>query len=67
MNKTVDWFLLDYAGDVTDPLIPELSEDIDLCRWVRECDLMETSRSARGYLQSVWSAIEEALNVPSLD
>ena len=67
VNKTVDWFLLDYAGDVSDPLIPELSEDIDLCRWVRECDLMETSRFARGYLQSVWSVIGEALNVPSPD
>ena len=65
VNKTVDWFLLDYAGELTDPLVPELSEDIDLCRWVAACDLMQNARGARAYLQPVWAAIEQAL-YPSL-
>ena len=29
-NKSVEWFLLDYEGKLSDPLIPDLSEDIDL-------------------------------------
>ena len=62
VNKTVDWFLLDYAGDVEDPLTPELSEDIDLCQWVAEADLMDTIDSARLYLAPVWFAIDQALN-----
>lgn len=62
VNKTVDWFLLDYAGDVSDPLIPELSEDIDLCHWVPTCDLLQTARSGREYLRPVWDAIERDLN-----
>ena len=62
VNKTVDWFLLDYAGRLTDPLTPELSEDIDLCQWVNACDLMQSARSAREYLRPVWPAIEQALN-----
>ena len=61
VNKTVDWFLLDYAGKLTDPLVPELSEDIDLCRWVMACDLMQNARGAREYLQPVWAAIERTL------
>ena len=62
VNKTVDWFLLDYAGDLSDPLTPELSEDIDLCQWIDACDLLNTARSAREYLRPVWDAIEQALN-----
>ena len=61
VNKTVDWFLLDYAGDVSDPLTPELSEDIDLCQWVPEDDLLDSVPSARLYLAPVWLAIEQAL------
>ena len=61
VNKTVDWFLLDYAGKVTDPLTPELSEDIDLCQWVPEDSLLNSMHSARLYLAPVWLAIEQAL------
>ena len=52
-HKTVDWFLLDYDGALSDPLSPDLSEDIDLCRWVAVDDLLETLATARPYLQSV--------------
>ena len=61
VNKTVDWFLLDYAGNISDPLVPELSEDIDLCRWVACEDLMKTARGSRSYLGPVWRAINMAL------
>lgn len=61
VNKTVDWFLLDYAGKLTDRLTPELSEDIDLCQWVAEDDLLNSMHSARLYLAPVWLAIEQAL------
>ena len=61
VNKTVDWFLLDYAGKLTDPLSPELSEDIDLCQWVATGDLIQNARGAREYLGPVWPAIEQAL------
>lgn len=61
VNKTVDWFLIDYAGKLSDSLTPELSEDIDLCQWVAECDLLDSMRSARLYLAPVWLAIERAL------
>ena len=52
-HKTVDWFLLDYDGELADPLNPDLSEDIDLCRWVAVGDLMRTLKAARPYLQPV--------------
>ncbi len=65
VNKTVNWFLLDYAGDLADPLTPELTEDIDLCRWVPTGKLPETAQTARSYLRPVWPAIDLALN-PSL-
>ena len=65
VNKTVNWYLLDYAGDLADPLTPELTEDIDLCRWIPTGKLLETVHSARAYLRPVWPAIDEALN-PSL-
>ena len=61
VNKTVDWFLLDYSGSLTDPLTPELSEDIDLCRWVAFDRLLETARASRAYLKPVWRAIKLAL------
>ena len=59
VNKTVDWFILDYAGEVTDPLTPEVSEDIDLCRWMPAADLAKITGSARAYLRPVWDAIEQ--------
>ena len=62
VNKTVEWFLLDYAGKITDLLTPELSEDIDLCHWVAEDNLLDLMHSARLYLAPVWLAIEQALN-----
>ena len=52
-HKTVDWFALDYGGALTDPLQPDLSEDIDLCRWVAVDDLLETLETARPYLRPV--------------
>ena len=61
VNKTVEWFLLDYAGSVTDPLTPELSENIDLCQWVEADDLLDSMAQARLYLAPVWFAIEKAL------
>ncbi len=62
VNKTVDWFLLDYTGNLTDTLTPELSEDIDLCQWVAEDALLGKAGAARQYLAPVWFAIERALN-----
>ena len=59
--KTVNWFLIDYAGDLTDRLTPELTEDIDLCRWVPLDDLLDSAHSAREYLRPVWDCIEQAL------
>ena len=61
VNKTVDWFLVDYRGDISDPLAPELSEDIDLCQWVVEKDLVAVPGAAREYLRTVWPAIDIAL------
>ena len=62
VNKTVQWYLLDYAGKTTDPLTPELSEDIDVCRWVDAGLLLDNIAEARLYLAPVWFAIEKALN-----
>ncbi len=53
VNKTVDWFILDYAGKVSDPLSPDVSEDIDMCRWVAFDDLLEVMETARNYLEPV--------------
>lgn len=52
-HKTVDWFALDYDGALTDPLSPDLSEDIDLCRWVALDDLLKALDAARPYLRPV--------------
>ena len=61
VNKSVDWFLIDYSGDLSDPLSPELDEDIDLCRWVPADDLLNTVLAAREYLRPVWASVEQAL------
>ena len=60
--KTVDWFVMDYAGSVEDTLMPDLSENIDLCVWVPLDELLERMREARRYLRGdVTAAIEGAL------
>jgi 8-oxo-dGTP pyrophosphatase MutT (NUDIX family) len=64
MNKTVSWFLLDYAGQLTDALTPDLTEDIDLCQWVPVTDLVETLEAARRYLGPVRQRIRQYLSVP---
>ena len=61
VNKTVDWFLLDYSGDTSDSLVPELSEDIDMCQWVACEKLLRTASGSRSYLKPVWRAIELTL------
>ena len=61
-HKSVDWFLLDYGGNLADPLAPDLSENIDLCEWI-PCDaLLPTMRTARSYLEPLKGAIADALN-----
>ena len=62
VNKTVDWFVLDYTGNISDPLTPELSEDIDMCQWVDAGSILENMADARLYLAPVWFAIEKALD-----
>ncbi len=62
-NKTVEWFLLDYAGKLSDPLTPDLSEDIDLCWWVQIDDLLEALETARPYLRSVRRSIEGSFDL----
>ncbi len=61
-HKTVDWFALDYGGALTDPLSPDLSEDIDLCRWVAVDDLLETLKTARSYLRPVRARLAPLLD-----
>ena len=51
VNKTVDWFIMDYAGSVEDRLTPDLSENIDLCAWIALDELVDTMRAARRYLR----------------
>ena len=60
-NKTVDWFLLDYSGELTDRLAPDFSEDIDLCRWIAATDVSALLRTGRRYLQPILGPIEESL------
>ena len=62
-NKTVEWFLIDYKGKLSDPLIPDLSEDIDLCWWVPVKDLLEVLETARPYLSSVRRSISESFDL----
>ena len=61
VNKTVQWFLLDYDGDLSDPLLPDLTEGIDQAQWVPMGKLPERMRTARPYLRPVRQAIERAL------
>lgn len=63
VNKTVQWFLLDYGGDLADPLQPDVSEGIDQCRWVELAELADTLRAARPYLRPVRTALEPVLAV----
>ena len=67
VNKTVDWFLLDYAGSIEDRLMPDMSENIDLCVWVPLDELVGKMQTARKYLRGkVKRAIEEATEAAAL-
>lgn len=61
VDKTVQWFLLDYSGDLSDPLLPDLTEGIDQCQWLSMDSLLERMRAARPYLHPVRQAIEQEL------
>lgn len=61
VNKTVQWFLLDYGGGLGDRLQPDLREGIDQCRWVSLGELAETLRAARPYLRPVRAALEGSI------
>ena len=61
VNKTVQWFLLDYHGELSDPLQPDLTEGIDQVQWIPMGDLLERMRAARPYLRPVRQAIEREL------
>ena len=61
VNKTVQWFLLDYAGDVSDPLQPDLTEGIDQAHWLPMDTLLDKLRASRPYLRPVRQAIEREL------
>lgn len=66
VNKTVDWFLMDYAGSLQDRLTPDLGENIDLCVWVPLDELVDRMRTARRYLRGdVTAAICEAIGAPA--
>ena len=65
VNKTVQWFLLDYGGDLCDPLQPDVSEGIDQCRWVELAQLADTLRAARPYLRPVRMALAQGLLAPA--
>ena len=67
VNKTVDWFLMDYAGTLEDRLMPDLSENIDLCVWVPLDELLDRMQTARTYLRGeVTRAIDEAIGAATL-
>ena len=67
VNKTVDWFLMDYAGSLDDGLTPDLSENIDLCVWVPLDELVAQMKTARTYLRGdVTAAIAEAIGAALL-
>jgi 8-oxo-dGTP pyrophosphatase MutT (NUDIX family) len=59
--KKVRWLVLAYEGDTTDPLAPDIAEDIDLCRWVPFAELDEHFKGARPYLQPVARAVLDFL------
>ena len=62
-NKTVTWFLLDYQGEITEPLYPDLSEDIDLCEWVAVDDLLDKLNAGRPYLRAVRRVVADSLHL----
>jgi 8-oxo-dGTP pyrophosphatase MutT (NUDIX family) len=62
-NKTVTWFILDYSGDIADPLHPDLSEDIDLCEWVAIDELLDKLDAGRPYLRSVRNTVSGSLHL----
>ena len=67
VNKTVDWFLMDYAGSLDDRLTPDLGENIDLCAWIPLPELVSTMQTARRYLRGeVIAAIDEAIEAALL-
>ena len=67
VNKTVDWFLMDYAGSIEDRLMPDMSENIDLCVWVPLDELVYRMQMARRYLRGrVTRAVEEAMGASLL-
>ena len=67
VNKTVDWFIMDYAGSLEDRLTPDLGENIDLCAWVPLSELVSTMQTARRYLRGeVTAAIDEAIEAALL-
>ena len=67
VNKTVDWFLMDYDGSLEDRLTPDLGENIDLCVWVPLGELVDRMQMARRYLRSdVTEAIGEAIGAEAL-
>ena len=67
VNKTVDWFIMDYAGSLDDRLTPDLGENIDLCAWIPIPELVATMQTARRYLRGeVTAAIDEAIEAALL-
>ncbi len=67
VNKTVDWFLMDYSGSLDDRLMPDLSENIDLCVWVSLDELVDRMALARRYLRGdVTAAIGGAVGAAAL-
>ena len=67
VNKTVDWFLMDYDGSLQDRLTPDLGENIDLCVWVPLDELVDRMQAARRYLRGdVTAAIGEAIGALAL-
>ena len=61
VNKSVQWFLLDYEGNLSDPLQPDLTEGIDQAQWIPLDELLGKMRAARPYLRPVRQAIEQEL------
>ena len=65
VNKTVDWFIMDYAGSLDDRLTPDLGENIDLCAWIPLSELLDRMQTARRYLHGdVTAAIGAYIDAP---
>ena len=62
-NKNVTWFLIDYDGETTEPLHPDLSEDIDLCEWVAIDELLDKLDAGRPYLRAVRKIVSESIHL----